>query len=48
VALRGTHPAVLAQGKLTNGVGCPGQYRTFDEAWAIKQQLDATGKQFPD
>jgi hypothetical protein len=34
--------------KLIKGIGCPGEHKTYDEAWVIKHQLDANGKQFPD
>ena len=39
---------VRGSARLQHGVGCPGQYKTFDEAWEIKKHIDATGNQCPD
>ena len=36
------------KGNLIKGIDCPGAHKTYEEAWAIKHELDATGKPFPD
>jgi hypothetical protein len=38
----------LNKGKVINGIGCPGEGTTYEEAGGIKYRLDATGRQFPD